>query len=272
MRLLIVTPTLGSSAFFKQTVESVAAYAPFATHIVVCPGSVVSTMQGVCRDASIVAEPPDVGGLYGAVNHGVGQAPQPWEWLTYINDDDVLLPGFVEALGRVSPDDGIGYGRVDKIDERGNRVGGISTLLSPRWFLPLASAGISGFNQQGVLIHRRVWETVGPFDPRFRICADFDFFVRAARAGARLRYLRTTTGAFRIRRGQISHDIAVEAAEKQRIYLSSGLGQYARAAVRAKWFFRVQNSHLYLRRLLRVELRTSHQMLADGDAGKSCVP
>ncbi len=261
--LLIITPTLGSSHFFPETMQSIARLRCSYRHIIVCPSWQVERLKAICSESTVVAEPAHTRGLYGAINHGLAAAQSDdWKWFTYINDDDLLLPGVEACLGGAHEDDDLCYGHVDKIDEQSTRIESISTLKSASHFLPLVRSGISGFNQQGAIIRRQICERIGDFDTNLRICADFDYFVRAAVNGARLRYFPVVTGAFRIRAGQISQDIALELEEKTEIYRKNNLDRYLGGAIRAKMLFRFQNSGAYVRRMLRGGFYTSYQLLS----------
>jgi len=263
MSLLIVTPTLGCSPFWRQTLDSIAGLGIPYRHCIVCPRQVRARIATECPDAIVIAESPERAGLYAAVNQGVAAVTgENWEWMTYINDDDLLSSGVSTCLNQVTADVDLCYGRVDKIDESGRRLEAISTLRSEKDFLYLAAAGISGFNQQGALLRRRLWEKVKPFDVRLKICADFDLFVRAALAGGKMKYFSVTTGAFRIRAGQISQDVPLELREKQEIHRRNDLGRFVGGAQRVRWRFRIQNCGTYWRRMLRGRFYTSHQMLA----------
>ena len=49
----------------------------------------------------MVADAGKEGGLYGALNAGLAATVEtPWDWYTYINDDDLLSLGFGEMMTR----------------------------------------------------------------------------------------------------------------------------------------------------------------------------
>src|SRR4051812_6367293 len=94
--LLVVTPTLGESPFLDQTVASIEAQPLHIEHVIATPGRKVAELAARYPDATVVADAGRLGGIYGAINAGIqaASAKFKWDWFTYINDDDTLLPGF----------------------------------------------------------------------------------------------------------------------------------------------------------------------------------
>src|SRR4051812_41225063 len=88
-RLLVVTPTLGSSVYLDQTVESVTSQSINILHVLVTPESMVAPLQARYRHAVVLADAGKEAGLYGAINVALTDLNQEWEWFTYINDDDL---------------------------------------------------------------------------------------------------------------------------------------------------------------------------------------
>jgi hypothetical protein len=262
-KLLIVTPTLGKSPFWQEMIASIVDLGIPYWHYIICPPSARNRLAFECPQSVVIAERPGTIGLYDAINQAMEAAAKiPWEWMTYINDDDVLRPGVVECLTRASLDVDVCYGRVTKIDEQGRRIEGVSTLRSEKYILPLAAARINGCAQQGTLFRRRIWEKIAPFDTTLKSVADFDLFVRAALAGAKLKYCPFGTGAFRHRAGQISQDVQLGLREKDEMIKKHGLERFRPQAQWAKLIFRLQNAGIYGQRLLQRRFQTSHQMLA----------
>jgi glycosyltransferase len=264
-RILIVTPTLGDSPFLDETVASIAAQSPEIVHVIAAPAPRVEPLQRrfphvqVCRDAG------RAGGVYGALNAGLAAAAGDWEWFTYINDDDVLLPGFSAMFAReTGPRRGsdVLYGDVELIDESGRTISCITTEHSPRWMPALLQQGISPLMQQGTLFRRPVVERLGGFDSRYRLCADLDFWLRALTSGARFRAHRLRVAQFRLRRGQLSSNTATTEREQAEI-VARLLPHAASPLVRhvARWRYRWCNLPRYLARLRSVGFRTSYEVL-----------
>ncbi len=111
-----------------------------------------SSLQRRFPHVHVCADAGKTGGLYGAINATLAAAPAEWQWFTYINDDDRLLPGFSAMFARQlagEPADVI-YGDVELIDEDGERVSRITTERRPTWIPALLQQGISPLMQQGI--------------------------------------------------------------------------------------------------------------------------
>jgi len=190
-QVIVITPTLGRSRWLDQTVESV------AIHMGGNPG---------LRHVEIMAEGAGTLGLYDAVNYGV-RSEGGWDWMTYLNDDDVFGPGFDQSLKAAANDPAdVIYGRASYIDAEGQALGAFPVESQPRRLASLMAAGIPPFTQQGTLVRRACFDRLEGFDPQFRLAADFDFWVRAVQAGCSFCYLPVETGSFRLRKGQLSTD------------------------------------------------------------------
>jgi GT2 family glycosyltransferase len=264
-RILVVTPTLGDSPFLDQTVASVAAQSAHVLHVMVAPLDKVTFLQRrfphvhVCRDAGKES------GVYGAINAGLATAArEAWEWFTYINDDDKLLPGFSTMFAREvtrQPADVI-YGDVELVDEEGRLVSRITTERRPAWIPPLLQQGISPLMQQGTLFRRAVVERHGSFDTRYRLCADLDFWLRAYAADARFRAHPIRVAQFRLRRGQLSGNTAVTEREQTEIVARHLPHPSSPLQLRiARWRYRWCNLPRYVARVRARGFRTSYEVL-----------
>src|SRR5688572_16128156 len=103
MKLLAVTPTLGTSAWLADTVASIAAFGPTCQHVIVAPSAMQGPLTARFPKCTVIIEP--MGGMYAAINDGI-ETTQRWDAFTYINDDDLLLPDFrvvIEAVASASP-------------------------------------------------------------------------------------------------------------------------------------------------------------------------
>ena len=104
----------------------------------------------------------------------------------FLDDDDAVAPGWLEAMGEALESEPLVAARVDTLrlspewaSAAGGRDGRGLALL---WFPPhcaLAGGSTLGFR-------REVFATVGPFDREFMAVEDSDFLIRAYRKGYRL--------------------------------------------------------------------------------------
>lgn len=208
-QVIVITPTLGRSRWLDQAVESVAACRMdrgSLVHTLVAPPDQVDRLAARYPAVTVVAEAGEGAGLYGAVNYGA-RLGSDWRWLTYLNDDDWLLPGFDRLLDAAERNEAdVIYGRVSYIDAEGRTLGALPVEPCPRRFASLMRAGIPPFTQQGTLVSRDCFDRLGGFDPDFRLAADHDFWVRAVVTGASFRHVREEVASFRLRIGQLSAD------------------------------------------------------------------
>lgn len=266
-RLLIVTPTLGESALLDATVASVARQPAEIVHLLVAPARRVPELQRRFPNTTVVPDAGRTGGLYGALNAALTVAPEGWDWFSYINDDDLLLPGTSEMLGRhwqAGSRPSVLYGDVDLIDADGQVLCQVTTERAPRWIGPLLQRGISPLMQQGMLVHRDVMRHVRGFDTRYRLCADLDFWLRAYVSGADFRHYPIKVAQFRLRPGQLSGATAVterEQADIVRRHLPVLRPAWERQW--AWWRYRWMNLPRYVRRLQVRGFRTSYEILQE---------
>jgi glycosyltransferase involved in cell wall biosynthesis len=102
--------------------------------------------------------------------------------MSYLNSDDVLLPGTLRYVARIfhdRPDIDLIYGHRIFIDREGLEVG--------RAVLPAHDANALYWAdyvpQETLFWRRRVWDAIGPFDETFHYALDWDFILRAQAAG-----------------------------------------------------------------------------------------
>lgn len=250
MRLLVLTPTLGASPWLAATVESVAALPLPVRHVLVAPANTVTDLRARFPHAGIVAE--EGGGMYAALNTGL--AATPWDAFTYLNDDDLLLPGFVRvasalAAGRA----GLVYGGVRLIDREGRRLGSIPVSSFPAHNRALYALRLEPVYQHGTLVTRDAWQQFGGFDPSFRFCGDSEFLARLCVAGVPARHVPGEVAAFRLRPGQLTKNRGAMEAERQRVDEKLGLRlpPASPGALRARLVFRLANLPVYAERVIR---------------------
>jgi hypothetical protein len=267
-RVLVVTPTLGESRFLEDTVLGVASLGASILHVISAPAGRVGSLQSRFPWTRVVADAGRAGGIYGALNAALGSVTDGWEWFTYINDDDLLLPGFATLVSRHEKSDN--PEPVALIRDNGKVMSRVTTERSPGWIPALLKQGISPLMQQGMLFHRKTVARLGGFDTRYRLCADLDFWLRSFAFGDRFRHYPINVARFRIRSGQLSSDTALTIREQNEI-VARHLPREIHAGVRicARWRYRVCNLPRYLERYSTSGIRTSYEILASGGSRSS---
>jgi len=253
MKFLILTPTLGDSPWLAETVASVAALLPGHEHVLVAPAAAVAPLAARFPSATVVAEPG--GGMYAAINAGLAAARE-WDAFTYINDDDLLLPGFAAVAAALAARPGqplLAYGRVRLIDAGGRGLGAIPVSPFPGFNRDLYAQRVEPVFQHGTLVSRSAWARHGGFDPTYRFCGDSEYLARLCVRGVPALQVGADVAAFRLRRGQLTKNRPAMLAERARVDEQLGLLAPRRTA-RQRWarlLFRAANLPVYAGRVFR---------------------
>jgi len=188
----IITPVLNRVESLGTCLSSVAnqTYEPIE-HIVVDGGSTDGTvgLLGGYRAShrfQWISQPDD--GMYDAINKGISLAHG--DVLAYLNSDDLYLPWSVEvAVRALQSEVDLIYGDLAVFVSRANgRPGDFFIQFYPDFDLRYYSyVGMLG--QPTVFWHRSLTERIGPFDVRYRLIGDCEYWLRAALGGARLRHV-----------------------------------------------------------------------------------
>ena len=175
----LVTPSLNQGKFIRATIESVLSQGyPDLDYHVRDGGSTDETLA-VLREfesrVPFVSEKDR--GQADAINRGMSRARG--EVLGYLNSDDVLLPGALDAIGEAfasDPELMFAWGRAAYLDEAGNTVS--PYLVRPDAIECLADACFIA--QPAAFFRRKVWEEIGPFDASLHHTMDYDYWLRIA--------------------------------------------------------------------------------------------
>jgi glycosyltransferase involved in cell wall biosynthesis len=193
----VVTPSFNQGRFLRHTVESVLGQTyPHIEYVVIDGGSTdhsVEILKSYTDRLAWVSE-PDRGQAH-ALNKGFARTRG--DIRCYLNSDDVLAPGAVEkvvAYFLANLDWDLLYGRARYIDAEGRVVGAYRT--APYTFRRLAEDNC--LCQPAVSWRSRLAERVGPFDEGLHCCMDYDYWLRAARAGLRLEYVEDLLACSRL--------------------------------------------------------------------------
>ena len=265
MKIRVITPTLDKSRWLGATIESVAARVSVCEHVLVAPAERVAALTALHPGVTVV--PESGGGMYAAINTGLA-VPGQWDAFTYLNDDDVLLPGF-DAAVRTAGSAGRNcfvYGKVRLIDGAGDRLGAIPVSRFPAHNRALYAQRLEPVYQHGTLVGRSVWETHGGFDPAFLYCGDSEFLARLGALGVSPTYVNAEVAAFRLRRGQLTKNRSAMLEERKRVDEKLHLLP-AKITARHRWarlVFRVSNLPVYAERIVRHGFISFDELLERG--------
>ncbi|WP_259124596.1 glycosyltransferase family 2 protein [Salinibacter ruber] len=204
----VVTPSYNQGRFIEETLRSVLLQGyPNLEYIVVDGGSTDETTEILDRyDPWIdhwVSE-PDRGQTH-AINKGFQRASS--DAITWINSDDILLPGVLQAAASHLFDgedcDAV-FGHARLIDEQSATTGRYTAAppdlrsMILRWHNPLP--------QQGFLMRRAVYEDCGPFDERLDFPMDLEYWIRCLRRGKTIEVIDRDLGGFRAHEASKTQD------------------------------------------------------------------
>lgn len=224
--IALVTPSFEQAAYLEQTLQSVL----FQNY----PKLYYFVQDGGSKDGSVEIlkkyqthltgfDSHSDGGQSSAINLGFKKVQG--EIMGWLNSDDVLMPGALQAIGHYfanHPEVDVVYGNRLIINELGEQVG--------HWVLPDHEADILSwvdFVPQETLFWRRsLWEKVGAcINEEFRFAMDWELILRFRKAGARFTHLPHFLGCFRVHSEQkTSTMIAKRGREEMDILRQHHLG------------------------------------------------
>ncbi len=175
----IVTPCLNFARFIEETLQSVAAQDyPNLEHIVVDGGSTDGTLEILARYPNVTVLTGRDRGAADAINRGFDRSHG--EFFTWLNADDLLLPGAIRAAVEAlqnAPDAGGVYGEGRWIDERGARLDVYPTrdfdarLLERECFIC----------QPASVMRSEAFLDSGRLNPDFDLTFDYELWMRLTR-------------------------------------------------------------------------------------------
>ena len=217
--LSVVTPSYNQAEYLEATLRSVLGQDyPRLEYLVLDGGSRDGSRSVLERYGPRLAywtSQPD-GGPAAAINQGFARARG--DLLTWINSDDLLLPGALRAAAEAHarrPEalllgDTLYFSDADRyaqpVPQRGVTLRRLAAYWQPGWV----------WNQPGTFIPRRVWDRVGPLDESLRYVFDRDWMCRALRAGVPVAYLGRPVAAFRLHAASKSVGETTAWGEEQR--------------------------------------------------------
>ncbi len=179
MRISVVTVTMNSARTIGRTIESFLRQSHVDRELVVIDGASRDQTVDIVRSYAgdnvvLVSEPDD--GIYDAMNKGL--ATFAGEAVGFLNSDDRFTDGgalAAVAAGLAEAD--IVHGNIDFVAASERR----EVVRQWRGSPFQAGAFATGWMppHPTFYVRRRVVETVGAFDTRYEIGADYDFMLRA---------------------------------------------------------------------------------------------
>lgn len=222
----IVVPTFGSRAeFLRESVASIRAAGDVFIGIVRPSDALID--PAVLESVDQVVDDPGTG-LAAAINAGIRSLPATVRYVSWLGDDDRLVPGTLGMVVAELERTGAAavYGQCRYIDATGNELW---LNRSGRWASPLMLCGPQLVPQPGSLVRRGEFDAIGGLDETREWAFDLEMFLQLRRRPGGLRYIAQLLAEFRWHGGSLSVGgrlgSVTEASEIRRQHLPSPLRQ-----------------------------------------------
>ena len=205
MKISIVTLSFNQRRYLKEAIESVLQQRyPELEYIVVDPGSRDGSRELIESYGDQIAArifEPD-GGAADGLNKGFAQATG--DVFAFLNADDLLLPGALQQVAQQFiewPDIDVVIGNGYVVDGEGRKMKHVQArqFTVRRYFY-----GGCRWLQQATFFRRSAFALTRGFNVENKTCWDGDLFVSMVAAGARVGYVNSDLGSFRIHGTSIS--------------------------------------------------------------------
>jgi len=197
-RITIVTPSFDQAKYLPETIESVLKQDyPNLEYIIIDGGSTdgsVDVIKRYERHLSYWVSEKD-SGQSEAINKGFKKATG--ELFTWVNSDDVLLPGSLQTVaeyyGKCNQPDII-TGNVVYIDDKGRITRFLRLPRQSRFFF---FRGVWHASAPAVFFKTSLFHAVGGVNPDYHLCMDLDLWMKMMKKDARVAHVSRYLGAFR---------------------------------------------------------------------------
>lgn len=180
MKVSIITPSYNSAATIRGTLTSVADQSYTDIEHLVIDGASTDETANIVEpfEATFLSEPD--GGIYDAMNKGVRKAQG--EVIGILNSDDFFVgPHVISSVVRVFEETQADMVYADIAIVDATDISKIRRYWRSgqfrRWKLPFGWI----FPHPAVFVRSTMYDRLGTFDEQFRISADYDFLLRAAK-------------------------------------------------------------------------------------------
>lgn len=182
--LSVITVVFNNAADIERTMLSVIGQTyPAIEYIVIDGQSTDGTVEIIQRYqnriAKFISEKDE--GIYDAMNKGLSVATG--DYVIFMNSaDEFYTNDTVEKIFATAPDADIYYGETEMMDERGENLGQRRHKAPEHFNWRSFNYGMS-VSHQAIYIRRSITE---PFDRRYRLSADIDWIIRAAKKAKKI--------------------------------------------------------------------------------------
>jgi len=226
MALGLVIPTLGRRRdMLIESVRSVRA-AGSVFLVIVAPAE-ADLPSEVLADVDLIVEDP-ARGLAAAINAGIACLPEVVHYVSWLGDDDRLLPDTVTDLVYAlhESDASMIYGQCEYIAENGAVLW---TNKSGRFAAPLMRFGPQLIPQPGSIFRRSDYVGLGGLDETLQWAFDLDLFIRFAKLRNGFAFFKSPVAQFRWHADSLTagsrKGSVIEASQVRKKYLPNSLAK-----------------------------------------------
>lgn len=191
----IIVPTiLGRPSFLPLAVESIQKQSSYV--LIACPRESAGNLEILGVRANQVLQDSPRTALPDKITSAINALPTEIEYVGWLGDDDILLPGSLSAAANYldqHPECVMVYGGCDYIDEN-DKI--LFTNRSSQFAATLLSFGPQLIPQPGALWRRSAFDEVGGLSSEFDLAFDFDLFLKLKSVG-KIKHLPITLAQFR---------------------------------------------------------------------------
>lgn len=232
-KISIITVCFNAEKYIEQTIKSVIDQKNGDIEYIVIDGASTDKTLNIIRQyeskiTKWISEPDN--GIADAMNKGIKLATG--EYLMFLNADDYFQTSDALAIATSYMEESKDIYIYDTIFLK--KEGGIrrhSGAFGKR-------INFKGICHQGVLCRRALFEKIGSFNTSFKVCMDYDFFMRAYRYGATGQYINEVLSVMRDG-GISSHQdwlsLKQRFAEEKRVHLENTPSPFMGALYRVYW-------------------------------------
>ncbi len=196
MQVSIVTPSFNQGRFIRDCIESVKSQTGVEwEHLVQDAGSTDETLAVLKEYPHLKWVSEKDQGMSDGINRGFHKATG--DWVMWLNTDDYLLPGALAKMltfaAQHSEVDVI-YGDTDFVDVAGKLL---RHKREHGFFFNILLYYGCYIQSTATFLRRRVITAGHLLNPEYRVCMDFEYYVRLSRLGYRFAHLPAPLAAFR---------------------------------------------------------------------------
>ena len=206
----------------------------------------------------VLLEEPSIGNLPSKLSLALSSFPQQVDLVTWLGDDDELLPGSLDLLQtkfQENADLVLVYGACMYIDSLGNSI---ALNKSGPWAIKLARFGPFLAPQPGSLFRREAFEALGGLNSEAKLAFDMDLFLALSKRG-RVEYVSQTLANFRW------HEDSLTVSQRRSSVREAALVRLGHASRASKPIVRALNPFVEIATLmagtflsLRIKLRSKN--------------